>query len=357
MKEKLEQYVNRVKELYEACRDNEAQTKAALIVPLFTILGYDVTDPRECKQEYKADFGEGRGKEPVDWAFCVNDALAFLVEAKAVGKNLPPYDAQLSDYFGKLRPPVRLGILTNGVHWRFFTDLDLLNKMDVQPFLEWDVLKGAIPYEFLTILQRAKFDSEYIKTFAKQRYRQSLLVAQLSTVLKPSPEFVKLALTLPPRTLEDRYLTAPVIEEWTPIFVNAIREWAQQQRLTMALDLVVDDQVEPASIVSLNETGDDQKEPEVSLKDLIDAGILTPGKLTVNYNRTDLEAELLASGVVMFQGQSFKSCSGAGVAAKRSVTGKDMETNGWDFWQYQDKDGNWVPLHVARREYLARKGK
>ena len=49
---------------------------------------------------------------------------------------------------------MKLGILTTGVQWRFFTDLDNENLMDNEPFLEWDVLNGPTPYEFLTILQR-----------------------------------------------------------------------------------------------------------------------------------------------------------------------------------------------------------
>jgi hypothetical protein len=132
-----------------------------------------------------------------------------------------------------------LGILTTGVEWRFFTDLDNKNVMDTEPFLVWNVLKDAIPYDFLNILQRAKFDSGNTKTFAEQRYRQSLLVAELSAVLKPSPEFVKLAI----QNLEelgDRHLTAPVIEKWKPILTRAIEEWAKQKVLTMALDRASD---------------------------------------------------------------------------------------------------------------------
>jgi hypothetical protein len=240
MKEKLEQYVNRVKELYETCRDNEAATKAALILPLFTILGYDVADPRECKPEYKADFGEGRSKDPVDWAFSVNNSFVFLVEAKAVGKKIDRYDAQLGDYYAQGQGAVKLGILTNGVQWRFFTDLVAENLMDKEPFLEWDVLKDAIPCDFLTILQRAEFKPELIKFFAKGKRRQSVLVAELTRLLEPSDEFVKLAIQNKETLFENRNLTATVIKEWKPILAGAIREWVQQQSLKMALDRAID---------------------------------------------------------------------------------------------------------------------
>ena len=122
MKEQLEKYVIDVKDRYELCRGDEARTKAALIAPLFTILGYDVTNPRECQPEYKADFGKVRSKQPVDWAFSVNGSLAFLVEAKSVGKKIDRYDEQLGDYYAKEHGTVKLGILTTGTQWRFFTD-------------------------------------------------------------------------------------------------------------------------------------------------------------------------------------------------------------------------------------------
>ena len=57
LKEQVEQYVKRVTEFFGSCWDNEAATKACLIMPLFKILGFDETDPRECQPEYKADFG------------------------------------------------------------------------------------------------------------------------------------------------------------------------------------------------------------------------------------------------------------------------------------------------------------
>jgi hypothetical protein len=107
--------------------------------------------------------------------------------------------------------------------------------MDNEPFLEWDVLNDGIPYDFLTLLQREKFSPELIKTFAKGKRRQSVLVAELTRLLEPSEEFVKLAIQNKERLLETRNLTATVLQEWKPILVEAIHEWAQQRRLTEAL--------------------------------------------------------------------------------------------------------------------------
>ncbi len=93
------------------------------------------------------------------------------------------------------------------------------------------------------------------------------------------------------------------------------------------------------------------KMPSISLKDLIETGIVKAGKLSSRYKGTNLEADLLSSGLVRFQEGEPKSPSGAAVAAKQSVTGEAKATDGWAFWQYVNAKGKRVPLKSARREY------
>ena len=65
LRDQIESYVKRVKDLAEHVRGNEQATKQSLIGPFFTMLGYDLTDPRECVPEYKADFGKERSAKPI----------------------------------------------------------------------------------------------------------------------------------------------------------------------------------------------------------------------------------------------------------------------------------------------------
>ena len=131
--------------------------------------------------------------EPIDWAFFQGGRPVFLVEAKEVGRKIANYDEQLGDYFAKLTD-AKLGILTNGMQWRFFTDLVLENIMDKEPFLKWDVLADEEPpFDFLTLLHKSQFNSQLIRTFAKDKHNQNLLVGELNSLLEPSPEFIKLA--------------------------------------------------------------------------------------------------------------------------------------------------------------------
>jgi predicted type IV restriction endonuclease len=110
-RELIETYVKRVRELADHVRGNEQATKQSLVGPFFTMLGHDLTDPRECLPEYKADFGKERSSKPIDWAFRNNGVFAFFVEVKEVGRKLAGFDEQLADYFAK-EPSVKLGILT-----------------------------------------------------------------------------------------------------------------------------------------------------------------------------------------------------------------------------------------------------
>ncbi|HEV3165486.1 MAG TPA: type I restriction endonuclease [Isosphaeraceae bacterium] len=232
MKDALLAFVKRVKELAEHVRGNEQATKQSLVGPLLSVLGYDLTDPRECIPEYRVDFGKDRSVKPIDWAFLQNGRPIFFVEAKEVGKKLPGYDEQLADYFAKA-PEAKLGILTNGVQWRFFTDVVHPNVMDKQPFVLWDVLSDEQPpFDFLTIMQKSQYNPQLIRTFAEREHKQNLLVAELHRLLEPSSEFTKLAIA----NIETRNLTSAVIDNWKAVLSNAIGEWAKQRALTTVLN-------------------------------------------------------------------------------------------------------------------------
>lgn len=234
MKDAIDSFVKRVRELAEHVRGNEQATKQSLIGPLFTLLGYDLTDPRECVPEYRADFGKDRSAKPVDWAFYQNGRPLFFVEAKEASRKLAGYDEQLSDYFAKV-PEVKLGILTNGVQWRFFTDVMNQNVMDKEPFLKWDTFTDEKPpFDFLTLLQKSQFNPQLIRAFAEQRRNQNLLLDELSRLLEPSSEFVRLAVS----NIETRKLTENVVESWKPVLASALQEWVKQRMLSMALDPV-----------------------------------------------------------------------------------------------------------------------
>lgn len=116
----------------------EEATKNALVMPFINALGYNVFDPSEVTPELTADVGVKRG-EKVDYAILKDGQVIMLFECKSVGTDLDKVTpSQLFRYFTVTR--ARLGVLTNGVVYRFFSDLEELNKMDSKPFLEFNLL-------------------------------------------------------------------------------------------------------------------------------------------------------------------------------------------------------------------------
>ena len=134
--ESIKQFSERVSMLKDTVSTEEA-TKMSLVVPLFQILGYDVFNPSEFCPEYVADVGIKKG-EKVDYAILDNGQPTILIECKSCSEQLDKHSSQLFRYFGA--SPAKFGILTNGIIYRFFTDLEESNKMDLVPFLEINML-------------------------------------------------------------------------------------------------------------------------------------------------------------------------------------------------------------------------
>ena len=100
----------------------EEATKNALIMPFISALGYNVFDPSEVVPEFTADVGIKKG-EKVDYAIIRDNKPIMLIEAKWSGEELDVNkEGQLLRYFNAT--PAKIGILTNGHEYRFYTDLD-----------------------------------------------------------------------------------------------------------------------------------------------------------------------------------------------------------------------------------------
>ncbi|EIB6790495.1 type I restriction enzyme HsdR N-terminal domain-containing protein, partial [Enterococcus faecalis] len=134
-KDDLKSLGKRVTKLKENIATEEA-TKTSLIMPFFQILGYDIFNPLEFVPEFTADVGIKKG-EKVDYAIVIDSIPTMLIEAKSVNEQLTKHDSQLFRYFGTTTS--KFGILTNGKEYKFFTDLEEPNKMDVSPFLTIDI--------------------------------------------------------------------------------------------------------------------------------------------------------------------------------------------------------------------------
>ena len=134
--DQLKQFSKRVETMRETVQTEEA-TKTAIIMPFFAMLGYDVFNPLEFVPEFTADVGIKKG-EKVDYAIIKDGEPVILIECKSISEKLEKHDSQLFRYFGTTS--AKFAILTNGIMYRFYTDLDSPNKMDDDPFLTINIL-------------------------------------------------------------------------------------------------------------------------------------------------------------------------------------------------------------------------
>lgn len=170
----------------------EEATKNALVMPMLRALGYDVFDPTIVVPEFTADFGTKRG-EKVDYAIRISGEIQILIECKPVTDALVmSHASQLYRYFSVTK--ARFGILTNGREWRFFTDLDVPNKMDEKPFFIFSVIEyGENDLIELEKFSAANFSIDGIISAASDLKLKSLITETLRREFSaPSDEFSRM---------------------------------------------------------------------------------------------------------------------------------------------------------------------
>lgn len=236
--EDLKQLAERVLSLKESISTEEA-TKMSMILPFFQLLGYDVFNPSEFCPEYTADVGVKKG-EKVDYAILIDNTPQILIECKWCGESLSKHGSQLFRYFGTSQ--AKFGILTNGLTYQFFTDLDETNKMDLTPFLEihLDNLKDAQINE-LKKFSKEIFDKDSIFSTASDLKYSSLIKTLLANdIEEPSDDFVRYILS----NVYEGQKNQKVIDKFKPIvkksftgFINDI----VNQKISSALTPEDDD--------------------------------------------------------------------------------------------------------------------
>src|ERR1051325_8297060 len=181
----------KVPKLCDVLQTEEA-TKNALVMPFINILGYDIFDPTEVVPEFIADVGIKKG-EKVDYAIKKDGRIIMLFECKHCGGDLSiKHASQLFRYFSVT--DARIAVLTNGVVFRFFTDLEAPNKMDEKPFLEVNMLdlNETVVSELKKLTKPAFNLDELMTTAGDLKYTREIKKLLSEWFDKPSDEFVKL---------------------------------------------------------------------------------------------------------------------------------------------------------------------
>lgn len=231
----------------------------ALIAPFIQALGYDIFNPTEVKPEFSADLPGIKQGERVDYAVLENGQPKILVEAKPYTTDLKSAEmGQLSRYFQATN--ARIGILTNGQTFLFYSDLDKPNLMDERPFAEINLfdLKSA-PLEQIKQMSKAMFDIDTLLSTAERlKYLRGVKEQLKAELTDPSEWLVK---EMAARVHSARRTSSQLLEKFKPIVVDAIKAYINDrinERLSSAMEAdraqveVVD---EPSDAASNDESG------------------------------------------------------------------------------------------------------
>jgi predicted type IV restriction endonuclease len=231
-KDQIKQFGDRVEKLKNQIQTEEA-TKNAFIMPFINALGYDVFNPLEVVPEYIADLGIKKG-EKVDYAIMKDNHPVILVECKHWGEGLDPHNSQLFRYFHTSK--AKFGLLSNGIIYRFYTDLMEPNKMDEKPFFEFnvtDIKDNQI--EELKKFHKSYFDVENIvNTASELKYMNELKALINIEFQNPTEGFVRHL----SKQIYQGVLTAKVIEQFTGLTKKSIQQYINDlitERLKSAL--------------------------------------------------------------------------------------------------------------------------
>ncbi|HFL2478033.1 TPA: type I restriction endonuclease [Clostridioides difficile] len=217
--DKINQFSKRIETLKNNLTTEEA-TKTALIMPLFQILEYDIFNPLEFMPEFIADVGVKKG-EKVDYAILKDGKPLILIEAKCASDKLKKHDAQLFRYFTATE--AKFAILTNGIIYKFFTDLEEKNKMDEKPFLVLNLLNmDDNKISHLKKFTKNSFDIDTIFNIASELKYTSLIKSQLNMQLEnPSDEFVRFIIN----DFYNGIKTQNVVEKFRPIVKRSLSQF------------------------------------------------------------------------------------------------------------------------------------
>ena len=215
-KDSIKQISDRVEKLKDNLPTEEA-TKNALIMPFLSALGYDVFNPLEVLPEMTCDIGTKKG-EKIDYAIMKDGEPIMLVECKHWQQDLNLHDNQLLRYFNVSK--AKFGVLTNGIIYRFYTDLAEQNKMDEKPFLEVTMLdlKDA-QIEELKKFHKSYFDIDNILSSASElKYMGELKNVISKEFANPSIDFVKFL----GKQVYDGAFTSKIQEQFTTLVKRTI---------------------------------------------------------------------------------------------------------------------------------------
>ena len=231
--EKLQALSAKIQKQKDIIQTEEA-TKNAFVLPFLSALGWDIFDPAEVVPEFTTDVGIKKG-EKVDYAILRDGKVLMLFECKAAHVNLADEHAsQLFRYFSVTE--ARIAVLTDGISYRFYTDIEALNKMDETPFMEFnmlDIQEYLVP-ELKRLTKQSFNINEIISVAGEMKYSREIKRMLSEELGAPTEDFVKFFA----KRVYSGVLTQSVRELFTLITKKAFNQFISEtinERLKLAM--------------------------------------------------------------------------------------------------------------------------
>jgi hypothetical protein len=290
----------------------EEATKSAFVMPFINALGYNVFNPMEVCPEFTADVPGLKG-EKVDYAIIKDNNPIILIECKWCGGSLenPKHSSQLHRYFHATE--AKFGVLTNGILYRFYTDIEKSNVMDEKPFFEFNMLDfNESTINELKRFSKLTFNSNEMGDVARNLlYTREIKRIMAEQLTDPSPDFVKFFAG----QVYTGKLVASVVEKFTEITKRSLKEFINDRitdRLKSAIDLP--DTTTPASTSA--EPQEAESEPDSSSSE--DSIVTTEEEMEGFYIVKAILREDIEAGRIQFK--DTKSYFGINIDGKVNKT-------------------------------------
>lgn len=251
-KDQILQLSERINKQKDGIATEEA-TKNAFVMPMIASLGYDVFNPFEVVPEMDCDLIRKKG-EKIDYAIMKDGSPILLIECKHCKQDLNLHDTQLQKYF--VASNARFGVLTNGVEYRFYTDLEKSNIMDEKPFL------------VVNMIDLSDSDIEQLKKFHKSYYNEENVLStanelkyttEIKSILNrefsaPTAEFTRFFAR---QIYTSGQVTSKIVDMFTPLVKKSISS-------------VINDIISDRLNTAINNSDQDNEKPSIPCSTSVD---------------------------------------------------------------------------------------
>jgi hypothetical protein len=210
------------------------------------------------------------------------------LKQKSVNEQLTKHDSQLFRYFGTTK--AKFAILTNGIEYKFYTDLEEQNKMDQKPFFVINLLYlKDIDIVELAKFRKNDFDVVNVLTTASElKYTGEIKQYLAQQWEEPSEEFIRVILN----DIYQGVKTKKVIDNFRDLVKKSLNQYVNEK---------VNDKLQKA----LNTSSDNNDVPNINTvievekeKEDIDSGDVRSSEDEIYTTEEEIEGYILVKVIL-----------------------------------------------------------